>query len=169
MRTDGAGKGSAFVPEEFAFEKAGWHGRAVHLDQVPVSARAELVNRSRDHLLAGAGLSGDQDRCIRARQGRYLGGTVARLPVLSLGRRCCRNSACAQLPCVETSESIASAPLCCPFPAKCAHHGCLISRVQSRLKLHSGARKSAGGTRATGHVREPIAKTSLDTVDKIST
>src|SRR5215469_12547247 len=131
MRTDGAGKGSAFVPEEFAFEKAGWHGRAVHLDQVPVSARAELVNRSRDHLLAGAGLSGDQDRCIRARQGRYLGGTVARLPVLSLDRRCCRNSACAQLPCVETSESIASAPLCCPFPAKCAHHGCLISRVQS--------------------------------------
>src|SRR5215475_5756079 len=57
--------------------------------------------------------------------------TVGRLPVLSLGPRCCRNSACAQLPCVETSESIASAPLCCPFPAKCAHHDCLISRVQS--------------------------------------
>jgi hypothetical protein len=63
--------------------------------------------------------------------------TGGRLPVLSLGRQCCRNSACAQLPCVETSENIASAPLCCPFPAKCAHPDCLISRVQSTLSAIS--------------------------------
>jgi hypothetical protein len=31
MRIDGARKGATFVPEELTFEKAGRHGRAVHL------------------------------------------------------------------------------------------------------------------------------------------
>jgi hypothetical protein len=69
MRIDGAGKGSAFVPEEFAFEKAGRHRSAVHLHQISVSPGAEFVNRPRDDFLAGAGLPGNQDRCIRARNG----------------------------------------------------------------------------------------------------
>jgi hypothetical protein len=35
---DGAGKGSPFVAEELAFEKAGGHGRTVHLQKISVSA-----------------------------------------------------------------------------------------------------------------------------------
>jgi hypothetical protein len=66
MRINCARKGSAFVAEELAFEEAGRHRRAVHLYQISVSARAQLVNRSRDDLLAGAGLTGDQDGCIGA-------------------------------------------------------------------------------------------------------
>ena len=66
MRINGAGKRPPFVSEELAFEKAGRHGRAVHLHQIAVVARAELVNRPRDDFLAGASLSGNQDRCIRA-------------------------------------------------------------------------------------------------------
>src|SRR4029077_19578736 len=61
MRIDSARKRSAFVSEELAFEKPGWHRRAVHLDQISVSTGAELVNRSRDDLLACAGLSGTND------------------------------------------------------------------------------------------------------------
>jgi hypothetical protein len=72
MRIDSARKSSAFVSEEFAFEEAGRHRRAVHLHQISVSAGAELVNRSRNDFLAGAGLSGDQDGCIRACDGLHL-------------------------------------------------------------------------------------------------
>src|SRR5260370_8987915 len=72
MRIDVRGKSSAFVSEEPAFEKAGWHRRAVHLDQISVSTGAELVNRSRNDFLAGAGLSGNQDSGIRARHGPHL-------------------------------------------------------------------------------------------------
>src|SRR4029077_13469715 len=57
--------------------------------------------------------------------------TVGLRPILSLDRQCCRYSACAQRPSAETSASIASVSLCSPFPAKCAHPSCLISRVQS--------------------------------------
>src|SRR5438552_14215063 len=53
--------------------------------------------------------------------------------ILSLDRQCCRYSACAQRPSAETSACIASVSLCSPFPAKCAHPSCLISRVQSIL------------------------------------
>ncbi len=38
MRIDSARKGSAFVPEEFAFEEACGHRRAVHLHQISVVA-----------------------------------------------------------------------------------------------------------------------------------
>src|SRR6266850_2439411 len=72
MRIDSARKGSAFVPEEFTFEEACGHRRAVHLHQISVSAGAELVNRARDDFLAGAGLSGDQNGCIRACDGLHL-------------------------------------------------------------------------------------------------
>ena len=59
--------------------------------------------------------------------------TVGLLPILSLDRQCCRYSECAQWPSAETSVSIASASLCRPCSAKCAHPSCLISRVQSIL------------------------------------
>src|SRR6202043_824773 len=60
MRIDGARKGSTFVSEELAFEKPGWHRRAVQLAQISVSTGAELMNRSRDDFLTCAGLSGNQ-------------------------------------------------------------------------------------------------------------
>jgi hypothetical protein len=72
MRIDGAGKGATFVSEELAFQKAGGHRRAVHLDQISVSAGAELVYRPRNDFLAGAGLSSNQDGCVRARHGLHL-------------------------------------------------------------------------------------------------
>src|ERR1700751_3305038 len=72
MTIDGTCKGSAFVSEELAFEEAGGHRRAVHLHQISVSAGAELVNRSRDDFLAGAGLSSDQYRGVRSCHGLYL-------------------------------------------------------------------------------------------------
>jgi hypothetical protein len=72
MRLDSAREGATFVSEEFAFEKAGWHRRAVHLDQISVSAGAELVYRPRNDFLAGAGLSGNQDGCVCARHGLHL-------------------------------------------------------------------------------------------------
>jgi hypothetical protein len=67
MRIDGARKGSAFVSEELAFEKPGWHRRAVHLDQISVSTGTELVNRARDDFLASAGFAGDQNSGVRGR------------------------------------------------------------------------------------------------------
>src|ERR1700722_4955495 len=69
MRIDSSGKGSAFVPEELTFEKTGRHRRTVHFDQIPVAARAELVNRARDALLARPGFAGNQDRGAGWRHG----------------------------------------------------------------------------------------------------
>src|SRR5215469_6375319 len=43
MRIDGARKGSPFMPEEFAFEKAGRHGRAMTSLPVPVSPVIKTV------------------------------------------------------------------------------------------------------------------------------
>src|ERR1700688_3317567 len=61
MRVDCARKGSAFVPEELAFEKAGGDCRAIHLHQIPVSTGAELVNRASDDFLAGASFARNQN------------------------------------------------------------------------------------------------------------
>src|SRR5258707_11866563 len=61
MGVDGARKGSAFVPEELAFKKAGGDCGAIHLHQTSVPAGAELVNRASDDFLAGAGLPRDQN------------------------------------------------------------------------------------------------------------
>src|SRR5262249_38290860 len=72
MGIDCACKSSSFVPKELAFEKASRHGRAVHLHQVSASARAELVDRSRDDFLACAGLPANQDRRARSCHGLHL-------------------------------------------------------------------------------------------------
>src|SRR5262249_62379097 len=73
MRIDGPWKVATLVSEELAFEEAGRHRGAVHLHQTSSSARPELVNRPRDDFLASAGLSGNQDRCIRTGDGLHLG------------------------------------------------------------------------------------------------
>src|SRR5712671_7554101 len=67
MRIDSSGKGSAFVPEKLTFEKAGRHRRTVHFDEIAAAARAELVNRARDNLLARPSFAGDQDGGVRWR------------------------------------------------------------------------------------------------------
>src|SRR5260370_34200996 len=56
VRINGARKGSAFMSEELAFEKAGSHGGTVHLHQISASPGAEIVNPSRDDLPCGCGL-----------------------------------------------------------------------------------------------------------------
>src|SRR5271154_2296963 len=67
MRVDGARKGSAFVTEELAFEKAGGDCRTIHLHQISVSAWAELVNRASDDFLSGASFARNQNCHIRGR------------------------------------------------------------------------------------------------------
>src|ERR1700722_4622663 len=64
MRVDGAGKGSAFVPEQFAFQQAGWDCCAIHLHQTSTPAGTELVNRASDELFPGAGFAANQDRHV---------------------------------------------------------------------------------------------------------
>src|SRR4029077_16285897 len=86
MRIDGAGKGATFVSEQLAFEKAGGHRRAVHLDLISVSAGAELVYGPRNDFLAGAGLSGNQDGCVRARHGLHLVEDWAQAPAAPYDR-----------------------------------------------------------------------------------
>src|ERR1700746_1433298 len=61
MRVDGARKGSAFVSEELAFQKAGGDCRAIHLHQISVPAGAELVNRASDDFLTGASFASNQN------------------------------------------------------------------------------------------------------------
>ena len=62
---DGPREGAPFVSEQFAFEQARGDGGAIHLDKSPLPPGAEVVNRSRDHLLAGACLTLDQHGRIR--------------------------------------------------------------------------------------------------------
>lgn len=50
----------------------------------------------------------------------------------------------ARLPSAGTSANTASASLCFPFQAKCAHLGCLISRVQSIFRGCDDLSRSGG-------------------------
>src|ERR1700722_10196071 len=65
MRTNGAGEGSAFVPEEFAFQEASWDRGAIHLHEASIPPGAALVNRASDHFLSGASFSRDEDCHVR--------------------------------------------------------------------------------------------------------
>ncbi len=58
---DRAGEGASFVAEELAFQQPGGDGRAVHLDQAPRRAPAELVQGLRQQLLARARFPEQQD------------------------------------------------------------------------------------------------------------
>jgi hypothetical protein len=55
------------MSEKLAFEKTCRHSGAVDFDEIPVSARAELVNRSCDDFLASPGFAGDQNGGVRGR------------------------------------------------------------------------------------------------------
>ena len=61
----GAGERAAHVAEQLGFEQRLGHGGAVHLDERHVALRAAIVDRARDHLLAGAGLARDEHRAPR--------------------------------------------------------------------------------------------------------
>src|SRR5713226_5694504 len=64
---DGSGESTLFVPEQFAFEKAGGNGRAVESDEGMIPARAQLVDSACDELFARSRFSEDQDRRVRCR------------------------------------------------------------------------------------------------------
>ena len=68
-RPDGAGERATHVAEELRFEQRFWNRAAVERDESLLAARARLMDRARDHFLAGAGLAVDQDR----RRGRRHG------------------------------------------------------------------------------------------------
>jgi hypothetical protein len=58
----GAGEGAAHVAEQLRLEQLARDGRAIDGDEGAVGAAAAGVDPSRDQLLAGAALAGDQDR-----------------------------------------------------------------------------------------------------------
>jgi hypothetical protein len=65
VRSEGTRECSSFMPEKLGFEKACRHRRTVHLDQIPASAKAELVNRSCDDFLPSPGFASDQNSGVR--------------------------------------------------------------------------------------------------------
>ena len=81
-----AGERALLVAEDLALEQRLGNRRAVDRHKRKRRARAELVDRLRDQLLAGARLAGDEHR--RARRRRLLDDLVD-LPHL---RGCCRSS-----------------------------------------------------------------------------
>src|ERR1043166_8364962 len=66
---DRAGERAALVAEELALQKAERDRRAIDFDEGLVAARAEIVDRPRDHLFAGAGLAEDENGRIGRRYG----------------------------------------------------------------------------------------------------
>src|SRR4051794_14625108 len=64
----GAGERALFVAEDLALEQGLRNRGAVDRDEREAGARAELMNRLRDELLAGTRLTGDEHRCTRRRR-----------------------------------------------------------------------------------------------------
>ena len=60
----GVGERAACVPEELALDQAVGNGAAVDRDERLLAPRAEVVNRARRELLAGARLTCDEDRRV---------------------------------------------------------------------------------------------------------
>ncbi len=67
-----AGEGALLVAEELALDQLARQRRAVHRHERPLAARAAVVDRARDELLAGAGLAEDQHRAVGGRDQRQL-------------------------------------------------------------------------------------------------
>ena len=61
---DGAGERAAHVAEELRLEQRFGNRAAVERDEPMRAARAVVVDRARDDLLAGAGLAGDENRAV---------------------------------------------------------------------------------------------------------
>ena len=64
---DRAGEGPPLVPEQLALEQPGRNRRTVDLDERPLTALAQIVQRTRDQFLAGAGLAEDEHRRVGRR------------------------------------------------------------------------------------------------------
>src|SRR6478736_2487859 len=64
---DGAGECPLLVSEQLALEQIERDGRAIDLDERPAAPRAEVVNRPRNQLFAGAGLAFNEHRRLRGR------------------------------------------------------------------------------------------------------
>ena len=60
----GAGEGALGVAEELALQQVLGYGAAVDRDESSVGAQALLVDRTRDHALAGAAFATDQHRAV---------------------------------------------------------------------------------------------------------
>ena len=73
---DGAGEAALLVAEELALHQLGRNRAAVDRHERPVAPRPGLVDHARDELLARAGLAGDVDRRLAARD---LGDHLAQL------------------------------------------------------------------------------------------
>src|SRR5262249_36272683 len=62
-----ASESAPLVTKQFALDQPGGNGRAIDLDEGPIAARTQIVNRSRNEFLAGAGLSQDEHGGIGGR------------------------------------------------------------------------------------------------------
>ncbi len=71
LRARGAGKGAAFVAEQFGLQQILGHRTAIDGDERLVAARAGLVNGARQQFLAGAALAGQQH--ARIGSGHHVG------------------------------------------------------------------------------------------------
>ena len=65
----GASERALLVSEQLALEQARRHRRHVHPDERPVAPLAQVVDRVRDQLLAGARLSEEQHGAVGWRDG----------------------------------------------------------------------------------------------------
>ena len=61
---DGAREGALLVAEQFALQQPRGDGRAVELDEGALAARAQVVKRTGDEFLAGAGFATNEHRGI---------------------------------------------------------------------------------------------------------
>ena len=64
---DGAGERASLVTEQLALQQAGGNGCAVHFDERPLSAPAQVVDRACNEFFARAGLSLNQNSGIGRR------------------------------------------------------------------------------------------------------
>src|SRR5690606_14789546 len=76
---DRAGERALLVTEQLAFQQLGRNGAAIDRDERPLPARARIVNRTRDQLLARARLAENQ-------HARIVGGDLTNEPSNLLDR-----------------------------------------------------------------------------------
>src|SRR3989442_13788925 len=75
----GTREGASLVTEQLALQELSRHGGAVDLDEWPSPARGEVVDRPGDQLLAGAGLTRDENGDVDA--GRFPAGLTRLQPL----------------------------------------------------------------------------------------
>ena len=75
----GAGEGAAAVAEQLALEHVARHRGAVERHERPAGAVRGAMDRAGEHLLAGAGFAGDEDRKVARRETTGEGDELDRL------------------------------------------------------------------------------------------